>query len=115
ERFSTAREIVEALGRRREASARRPILVLGGLGPLLLLAVMLVFGVRGYRETTRQSSDAIRRRAFESNKFAAAFIARSLEGEVRRYFDIVAEEAARPRFRALLGGVVRLPEGQRLA
>jgi eukaryotic-like serine/threonine-protein kinase len=114
-RFSTVKEIVEALRRRREASARRPIVLLGGVGPLLLLAVMAVFGVRGYHETTRRSSDAIRRRAFESDRFAAAFIARSLEGEVRRYFDIVAEEAARPEFRSLFGAVVRLPEGQRLA
>jgi hypothetical protein len=115
ERFSTVKEIVEALRRRREARARRPILLLGGLGPLLLLAVMSAFGVRGYRETTRQSSDAIRRRAFESNKFAATFIARSLEGEVRRYFDVVAEEAARPRFRELLHEVLQLPEGKALA
>src|SRR5262249_24960148 len=114
-RFSTVKEVVEALRRRREARARRPILLLGGLGPLLLLAGMIALGVRGYRQTTPPSWDASRRRAFESNKFAAAFIARSMEEAVRRYFDVVAEEAERPRFRELLDEVVRLPEGAALA
>ena len=113
-RFSTVKEVAEALRRRREARARRPMLLLGGLGPLLLLSVMIVFGVRGYRQTTERSADAIRRRAFESNKFAAAFIARSLEGEMRRYFDIVSQEADRPAFRSALGSVMVMPELQRL-
>ena len=115
ERYSTAQEVVEALRRRREARSRRPIILLGGLGPVLLLAVMIVFGVRGYREATVQSADAIRQRAFESNKFAAAFIARSLEAEVRRYFDLVSEEAARPELQTFLRRVTVMPELSRLA
>ena len=109
-RFATVREVVEALRRRRQARARRPIVLLGGLGPALLLAVMLVFGVRGYHDATLRSADAIRQRAFESNKFAAAFIARSLEAEIRRYFDVVTEEAAAPGFRAALREVLALPD-----
>jgi hypothetical protein len=113
-RFSTVQEIVDALRRRRETRARRPMLLLGGLGPVLLLAVMIVFGVRGYRRAKQESADAIRRRAFESNKFAAAFIARSFEAEVRRYFDVVAEEASRPDFQAALDTVLAMPARERL-
>jgi hypothetical protein len=113
-RFSTVREVVDALRRRREARARRPMLLLGGVGPVLLLAVMIVFGVRSYRRAKAESADAIRRRAFESNKFAAAFIARSFEGEVRRYLDIVSEEAALPGFQAALSTVLAMPERERL-
>ena len=86
------------------------MVLLGGLGPVLLLAVMAVFGLRGYRQATEQSADAIRKRAFESNKFAAAFLARSLEGEFRRYFEVVAEEAAMPAFLTAFRTVTAMPE-----
>lgn len=114
-RFSTVQEVIEALRRRREARGRRPMLLLGGVGPVLLMAVVVVFGVRWYRQATLQSADAIRRRAFESNRFAAAFIARSLEGEVRRYLDIVSEEAANPAFQEAFRAVTAMPELRRLA
>ena len=115
ERFTTVQEVVEALRLRREARGRRPMMVLGGLGPVLLLAVMAVFGLRGYRQATEQSSDAIRRRAFESNRFAAAFIARSLEGEIRRYLEVVSEEAAVPGFLNAFRTVTALPDLKALA
>jgi hypothetical protein len=114
-RFATVQEVVEALRLRRDARARRPTILLGVLGPALVLAVTGVFAVRGYREATSQSADAIRRRAFESNQFAAAFIARSFEGEIRHYFEIVSEEAARPAFRAAFDPVTALPDLQHLA
>jgi hypothetical protein len=114
QRFSTVKEIALALQRRREARGRVPMILLGGLGPALLLGVMVVFGVYGYRQATRQSADAIRRRAFQSNEFAAAFIARSLESELRRYLSIVAAEAARPELHAVFDPVMDLPELQSL-
>ena len=107
-------EVVEALRLRREARSRRPMMLLGGLGPVLLLAVMAVFAMRGYRQATEQSADAIRRRAYESNKFAAAFIARSLEAEIRRYLEVVSEEAARPDFRTAFRTATALPDLARL-
>ncbi len=113
-RFATAQEVLGALRRRQQARGRRPMLLLGGLGPLLLLAVAAVFGVRGYRQATAQSADAIRQRAFESNKFAAAFIARSLENEIRRYFDVVTDEARRPVFLAAFRAAMTTPERLRL-
>ncbi len=115
ERYSTVQEVLEALRQRREARARRPMVLLGGLGPVLLLAVMAVFGLRGYRQATEQSADAIRKRAFESNKFAAAFLARSLEGEFSRYFEVVAEEAAMPAFLTAFRTVTAMPEAHQLA
>jgi hypothetical protein len=109
-RFSTVQEVVEALRLRREARARRPVLLLGGIGPVLLLAVMVVFGVRGYRQATEQSADAIRRRAFESNKYAAAFMARYLEGEIRRYLEVVTEERELPGFQTAFRTVTAMPD-----
>jgi hypothetical protein len=114
-RFSTVKEVIEALRLRREARGRRPMMLLGGLGPALLLAVMAVFGLRGYRQATEQSADAIRQRAFESNRFAAAFIVRSLEGEIRRYFEVVTEEAAMPGFQTAFRAVTALSGLPRLA
>ncbi len=114
DRFATADEVVRALRARRRARSRRPMMWLGGVGPLLLLAVMVLFGARGYRQAMQKSSDAIRRRAFESNRFAATFIARSLESEVRRHFDIVSEEAALPAFVDAFRAAVATPELQRL-
>jgi hypothetical protein len=115
QRFSTVQEVLEALRQRRERRARRPMVLLGGLGPVLLLAVMAVFGLRGYRQATAQSADAIRKRAFESNQFAAQFIARSLEGEFRRYFEVASEEAAMPAFQTAFRTVIAMPEVHGLA
>ena len=96
-RFATVQAVVDALRTRANRRSRRPMLLLGVVAPLLLLTVMGVFGVRGYQAATAESADAIRRRAFEGNRFAAAFIARSLEREISGYFDIVSAEAANPQ------------------
>jgi hypothetical protein len=115
DRFSTVEEIIAALRARRRARGRRPLMWLGGVGPVVLLALMAVFGARGYRQALERSSDAIRRRAFESNKFAATFIARSLEGEIRRYFEIVEQEAARPALASAFQAALATSELARLA
>jgi hypothetical protein len=93
QRFANAQEVLAALHARNEARTRKPFILLGIVGPVLLLLVMALFGWRGYLEARDQSTEAIRRRAYESNAFAAKFVARTLESEIERYFQIVEREA----------------------
>ncbi|MEZ6111939.1 MAG: serine/threonine protein kinase [Pirellulaceae bacterium] len=113
-RFANVQEVLDALRRRAEARTRRPLMLLGVLGPLLLLMVMAVFGWRGYLEAKRQSTDAIRQRAYESNAFAAKFVASALEAEIERYFDVAERESRLPDLQARLNELRSYPLVDRL-
>ena len=99
DRYASIQEILDDLRARSRARLRRPLMVLGVVGPFVLLFLMTVFAWRGYQQAKHQSTDAIRRRAYESNRFAAFHIARRLEDEIKRYFDIARYEANEPTFR----------------
>lgn len=113
-RFATTHEVLDALRVRSHARVRRPLMMLGVVGPLALLAIMALFGWRGYQEATDQSTDAIRRRAYESNQFAARATARLLEGVLERYFDAVEREADQAELRDIFNRVRNLDIVSRL-
>lgn len=95
-RFANVQEILDALYVREASRHRRPLVFSGFVGPVLLLLVMALFGLRGYEHAVRDSEDFVSRRARESNEFAAKFAARSIEGEIVRYFRVVRLEAESP-------------------
>ena len=98
DRYASVQQILDALRVRSRNRLRRPLMVLGVVGPLVLLCLMTIFAWRGYQQATNRSTDAIRRRAYESNRFAAFHIARRLEDEIKRYFEIANQEAREPTF-----------------
>ena len=98
DRYASVEHILDALRVRSRTRLRRPLMVLGVVGPLALLCLMTIFAWRGYQQATDQSTDAIRRRAYESNRFAAFHIARRLEDEIKRYFEVAKQEAREPAF-----------------
>jgi hypothetical protein len=96
QRFPNVQAVLDALDARAEARLRRPLLLLGFVGPLLLLFIMSLFGLRGYEYAVRDSEDFISLRAWESNDFAAKFAARSIAGEIEEYFRLARQEAESP-------------------
>lgn len=95
-RFANVQEVLDALRARDHARARRPLLLLGGLGPLLLLAVMSYSGYTIYRSALEESEKTVIQGAYNSNAIAARWVADGVATEVERYYravDRVARDA----------------------
>lgn len=97
-RYANVQQILQDLNRRDQTRARRPLTLLGIVGPLLILLATCVFGARTIRQAVSSTKAALRTEAFDRNQLAATFAARTLESEIQRYFHVVQEEAARPQF-----------------
>jgi serine/threonine protein kinase len=102
DRYSNPQLVLDALDARQQHRARRPLLVTGLVGPLLLLLVMTVFFWHGFRSSVNHSKNMVNEQTFRSNEFAAKFVAKSFEAEIAQYFEIVENEASRPDFHAEL-------------
>jgi hypothetical protein len=81
-RFANIQAVLDALRARAVRRARRPMMILGAMGPLLLLAVVAIFSWWGFRDAIRRSDEALTVRALEANRFAAEFVARATENEL---------------------------------
>ncbi|MCA9179289.1 MAG: serine/threonine protein kinase [Planctomycetales bacterium] len=101
QRLSSVQAVLTELEQREQQRQRRPVLVLGFLGPLLLLLVMSLFGWRSYRQATVGREAEIRERAAEVNHFAARMVAGKGEVEIERYFDAVEQLAGSSELREL--------------
>lgn len=99
QRYGNVQQIIEALDRRAERRARRPLMLLGIVGPLLLLLATSIFASRSMSESRQRFTTALRDASNDSNQFAAKFAAATLENQVQTYFDVVGSEANRERLR----------------
>lgn len=109
ERYANMQQVLDDLRRRDTARARRPLLVLGILGPLLLLAATCFFGARSIDRVSGRASAAVRDEAFSSNDLAARYAAQTLETELRGYFELARNEASRKAFKQNLSAALADP------
>ena len=93
DRFANVQQILQELGRREAFRTKRPLMLLGIVGPLLILIATSVFAARTVRQASKSTVSALRQEAFGSNELAAAFAAKTLEGEIDRYYRVTEEEA----------------------
>lgn len=98
QRYENVEQILGDLVRRDQTRARRPLMLLGIVGPLLVLLATSFFGFRSIKQASNSTMVALRTEAFGSNQLAATFAARTLESEIGRYFQLTRDEAARPMF-----------------
>jgi eukaryotic-like serine/threonine-protein kinase len=109
-RYANVQEVLDALDDRAARLARRPTMILGAIGPALLLAVVSWFAWQGFSTAVWQSNEALTDRALASNRFAAQYVARTAGDEIERRFQMV-EDAARSRpFRRQLAEFLAKPE-----
>jgi hypothetical protein len=97
-RFDNVQQVLEALGQRQEVRLRRPLQLLGVVGPLLLVAVMSFFAIRSIRLSEAETLQRLQNRALESNRFAARFAARSIESELVEVYRLLEEQVRTPVF-----------------
>ena len=104
QRFANMQEVLDALERRDASRARRPLVLLGFVGPLLLLLIMTFFGWRGFERATRESEQAVIQRALEKNLFAAKAVSGKAAEEISRYFRAVQLASRDERLIGLVRG-----------
>jgi hypothetical protein len=101
-RYANMQQVIDDLARREATRTRRPLLLLGIVGPILLLLATCVFAYRSINRATKAATTALRTEAFGSNQLAARFAAQTLETEIHRYFDLCKQESERDEFQTLL-------------
>ncbi|MCA9139543.1 MAG: protein kinase [Planctomycetales bacterium] len=113
DRFTNVQEILDHLDRRAEARARRPLMLLGILGPILLLIATGIYASRTIGEATKSTREALRKEALNSNGLAAKFASRTLETELERYFRLCRDEMDMVEFRKTLESTLADPDVSR--
>lgn len=106
QRYANVQQLLEAIARRDSTRFRRPLYLLGIVGPLLLLLMMMLFFVRGISVAKRESLERVEQWAQRSNEFAAKFAARTLESEIAALFRMVTDEADRGKLPSLLASTI---------
>lgn len=95
DRFDNVQQVLAALERRHITRLRRPLMILGILGPLLLATIMGWFFWRAVSVAESDLSNELREGALQSNFFAAQSAAGTLESEITQLFGLVEDEARR--------------------
>lgn len=109
-RYHNAQEVLDALNERERHRYRRPLILLGILGPALLLMIGLLFGWQNYRTAMQTSEDAMVAKAYESNQFAAELAATNVSNAIGDRFDEVERLAHDPSFIDLVLETIHDPE-----
>ena len=102
ERFHSVDAVLEALNDRERGRSRRPLLVLGLVGPLLLTLTAGIFGYRVYLRSMRESTDLAKQGTTDSNLWAAESTAKLVANELDKRFTTLQSIAADEQFRAHL-------------
>ncbi len=109
DRFPTVQAVLDALDARDRRRAQRPLVLLGTVGPALLLLVVSLFFWQGFTTALRQSDTALTDRAIESNRFAAQYVARTASEELQRRWGAVNRVANTPEVKQALADLYAEP------
>ncbi len=93
DRFPSVLSIREALDRREEARVRRPLQLLGIVGPLLLLLTVAVFGYRAYKQAIKRAENLALVKSHDENRFAAKAVARNVGTQIEKRFTVLERVA----------------------
>ena len=96
DRYPTTQSLLEALDTRDRNRAKRPIVLLGLVMPLVLLGVMAVFTYVSQQRAKRDSRAAVLERAGETGRFASRFVAEGIAREMDGYVRTLTEVARDP-------------------
>jgi hypothetical protein len=105
-RYPNVQAVHEALERRDARHARRPLLVMGMLGPVLLLMVTALAAWWALQTVVSQADSALTGKSLESKLFAAQLAAKAVASDLDLSFRAVEQVAEDGKLRALLAAVV---------
>jgi serine/threonine protein kinase len=101
-RYPNAQAVLYALDARARSRARRPLLVLGAVGPVLLLGLMALQIRANLLTAVQQSSEALIDDERVSNEFAAQAMAGKVAGKIDRRWRTLEYEAGDPQLQRRL-------------
>ncbi len=110
ERYSNVQSVLSALDARTRRRARRPLVVLGAIGPAILLLLMSFVAWRVASGLVADSNVALTKRALESNRFAAEYVAKAVANEVEKRYVEVEKIANDPLFQEHLSRALSDPD-----
>lgn len=109
-RFPNVQAVIDALDERAARLARRPMMILGAVGPALLLAVVTWFAHQGFSTALSKSDEALTHQALQSNRFAVQFAARTASNELDNRYRLVEQMAESKEFRQSVATAIANPE-----
>lgn len=115
DRFANVQEVLDALNAREQAQQRRPLMVLGFAGPLILLSAMAFFGFRGYERALGETAVMARKLSVENNTFAAELAAEKVTVRIASLYDLCEQESAASELAEKMTPVLRSRSRQVLA
>ena len=92
-RFANVEAVLQALDRRELQRARRPLVALGIIAPLLLLAVGGAVAWSSFTEAVQSSNSLLRQQALRNNRTLARSIAKEIGRRIEVYWLILQREA----------------------
>jgi hypothetical protein len=113
-RYPNVQTVLDALDARAARRAMRPIMVLGAVGPVLLLLVVSIFAWQGFSTAVRRSEQNLVNRALDDNLITARSVAGLASKELQRRYEAVEQVARSERLREILAQTIARPEMQRL-
>ncbi len=114
ERFANVQAVLDALSARQVRRARRPLVLLGAIGPAAVLLVMSLFAWWSFDLMLDESDDSLQAAFLESNSFAAKLVAEKVTNALETRYAAVEEIAASSRFQAILESALDDPDLSRL-
>jgi hypothetical protein len=108
-RFPNVQAVLSALDARAFQRARRPLLMLGALGPALLLGGMILFAWAMIVMAVSKAKEETIAKVQESNHLVAGFAANRLAERIQMRWSILEAEAASSRFQELVQEVRTSP------
>ncbi|RMF40961.1 MAG: hypothetical protein D6753_10575, partial [Planctomycetota bacterium] len=105
-RFANVQQVIEAIDARNRARARRPLYLMGIVGPLLFVLLMLFFFSRSINVAKQESLQRVQQWSMQSNLFASQLAAQTMESELEGLFRLVENEANRDGLRAAVRQVL---------
>ena len=99
-RFPSVQSFMQALHQRELAQAKRPLMILGVIGPLLLMCFLTVLAWNAYWWTMSETDASTTRQTLDVNRWVAQLAARSASEQIDRYFRVVDQFADDPEFQA---------------
>ena len=97
-RFNSIESVLAALESREFAKARRPLLLLGLVGPIMLLGVFGLFGYWAFNQALARTNEAVTAKARDSNNYTALMAAKKAASDINQYFRAVSQLAHEPAF-----------------
>lgn len=94
-RYPNVQSVLDALQARALRRARRPLLVLGAIGPALLLGIMSMFALNGFQTAVKESEKILVDGSLETSRFAAQFVAENVAEKINDRWQALEAEADR--------------------